>query len=109
VAITDWYLRSQKLWRALGWSTNATAPSQVTVTYSHGLLAGAQDLGLARDFTLALAAAGYGNPGGVASSEQIDDYRVTYADADSRMRVTDSMRDQLRAAYGRPAYVTSSN
>jgi hypothetical protein len=110
VADTTWLLRSQRLWRLYGWNTNPNAPTQVTVqTVAHGYLAGAQGLELARDYTFALAGAGYSNPsGGAVQSEQIDDYRVSYADADARMQVSPFMRDQLRAAYGSPAYVTSS-
>ena len=104
---TDWVLRSQRLWRLGGWSLNASAPSQVTVTdCAHGYPTGSQGLQLARDMCLALAAAGYGSPGGAVASEQIDDYRVTYAEADSRMQVTPGMRDMLRQQYGSPAYVT---
>lgn len=108
VAVTDWYLRSQRLWRSSGWINYLDRPTQIIVEdVAHGHLDGSQALQLARDYTLALAAAGYGNPGG-AASEQIDDYRVTYAEADSRMQVTAGMRDHLRAAYGTTAYVTSS-
>lgn len=105
VADTSWRLREQKLWRLNGWSLNSSYPSQATVTYTRGYLAGSQGLQLARGICLGLAMAGYGNPGG-ATSEAIDDYRVTYAEADARMQVTDSMRDQLVAAYGTTAYVT---
>jgi len=106
VAATDWYLRSQRLWRLGGWNTNSSAPTQVTVQgVAHGYLTGSQSLQAARDACLALAAAGYGNPQAV-SSEQIDDYRVSYADANARMQVTDAARDLLRETYGIPAYVT---
>lgn len=108
VAATDWYLRSQQLWRLNGWNTNSSAPTQVTVTCTHGYLDGDQALQLARDMTFALSAAAVPNPGGAIASEQIDDYRVTYADAKSRMQVTDSMRDQLRSTYGTTAYSTGS-
>jgi hypothetical protein len=108
VTVTDYLLRMQQLYRVLGWNSSSSAPTQVSVTYTHGYPAGAQGLQLARDICLALAGAGYGNPGGSAQSEQIDDYRVTYADADARIQVSASMRDQLRAAYGIPAYITSS-
>lgn len=109
VAVTDYVLRRQQLWRLGGWNTNSSAPAQVTAgDVVHGYPTGAQGLQLARDMTLALAAAGYGNPGGGVQSEAIDDYRVTYAEADGRMQVTDSMRDRLRDAYGTSAYVTSS-
>jgi hypothetical protein len=83
-------------------------PDLVTVTYTYGYLAGEPGLQLARDMTLALAGAGYGNPGGSVSSEAIDDYKVTYAEADGRMQVTDGMRDRLRSTYGTPAYVTGT-
>lgn len=106
-AYTDWLLRSQRLWRLGGWNLNAYAPTQVTVAdCAHGYPAGSQALQLARDMCLALAAASYGSPGGAVASEQIDDYRVTYAEADSRMQVTPGMRDMLRQQYGAPAYVT---
>lgn len=108
VAVTDWYLRDQQLWRLNGWNVNASAPTEISVVdLVHGYLDGAQALQLARGMVLGLAMAGYGNPGG-ATSEAIDDYRVTYAEADARMQVTDSMRDQLVAAYGVSAYVTTS-
>lgn len=106
-AYTDWYLRSQRLWRLDGWSLNASFPSQITVTYTHGYPDGAQGLQLARDYCLALAGSGYSNPSG-ATAEQIDDYRVAYAQTDARMQLTAEMRDRLRSEYGTPAYVTSS-
>lgn len=109
VAVTDWYLRSQRLWRLNGWNTNSSAPTQVTVQdVAHGHLDGAQALQPARSMVFGLAAVGYGNPSRVVS-ESIDDYRVTYAEADARMQVTESMRDQLQATYGVGAYVTGSS
>jgi hypothetical protein len=109
VADTAWKLRSQQLWRLAGWNTNASAPTQVTAVVVHGYLAGAQGLQLARDYTFSLAGAGYDpNLAAGVTSEAIDDYKVTYAEADARMQVTPYMRDQLRETYGIPAYVTSS-
>lgn len=107
VACTDYLVRNQQLWRLNGWNANASAPAQVTVEFTHGYPDGAQGLQLARDMTLALAAAGYGNPS-LVSAEQIDDYRVSYADAEARMQVTPGMRDMLRTAYGVTAYVTGA-
>jgi hypothetical protein len=107
VAVTDYLVRMQKLYRVVGWNSSASAPTQVSVTYTHGYPAGAQGLQLARDMCLGLAGAGYGNPS-AAQAEQIDDYRVTYAQADARIQVSDGMRDRLRATYGIPVYVTSS-
>lgn len=109
VADTTWLLRSQMLWRLYGWNCHSWAPTEVTVTYAHGYLAGAQCLQLARDYTLSLAAAGYGPElASAVTSEAIDDYKVTFAEADARMQVTPYMRDQLLAAYGAGAHVTSS-
>jgi hypothetical protein len=107
VAATDWYLRRQQLWRLNGWNVNASAPTQVTVTSTHGHLDGAQALEFGRGIVFGLAAGASSNPTG-AASEQIDDYRITYADAESRMHVTDGTRDLLRAEYGVNTYVTGS-
>lgn len=105
VVTTDFYLRSQRLWRLNGWNTNSSAPTQVTIEFDYGHLAGAQALEPARGDVLVLCAMAYGNPSG-ASAEQIDDYRISYAEADARMQVPDGMRDRLRATYGTTAYVT---
>lgn len=105
--ITDWALRSQMLWCSIGWMRSWVPPSQAVVTYAHGYLAGSQGLQLARDSTLALAKMGYANPTGV-TSEAIDDYKVTYAEADARMQMTSFMADAIAAQYGTGAYVTLS-
>jgi hypothetical protein len=108
VTTTDVLLRKQQLWRSGGWNTNSSQPTQVTATTVHGYVAGAQGLQLARDMAFGLGAAGWGRPDATVKSERIDDYQVTYAEADSRMQVTDSMRDQLLAKYANTAYVTLS-
>jgi len=107
VTITDWFLRSQRLYRASGWINSLSPPSQAVVTYAHGYVTGSQYLQLARDCTLSLAQLGYGNPTAV-TSESIDDYRVSYAEADARMQMTESMRGAIADAYGSLAYVTTS-
>lgn len=107
VAVTDWRLRNQRLWRLIGWVSALCEPSQVAVTYTHGYPAGSPYLQTARAMTLSLAQAGYGNPSAV-ESEAIDDYRVSYAEALARMELTEHMRAALVAAYGRPATVTTS-
>lgn len=106
-AITDWSIRQQRLYRSIGWMQRLDPPSQAVVQYAHGLVAGSQYLQLGRNMTLSLAAAGYGNPT-LVESEAIDDYRVTYAEALSRMELTEFMRAAIVNAYGRSAYVTSS-
>jgi len=109
VVATDWLLRQQKLWRLNGWNTNASAPTQVTVIdVAHGYLDGSQMLELARGYVFALCAMPYETGGAAVQSEQIDDYRVTYAQADAAMQVTPAMKDQLTQAYGTTAYVTGS-
>lgn len=106
-ACTDYLLRSQQLWRLYGWNVNSSAPTQVTVAFTHGYLDGDQALQPAVNDTLVLARMGWGNPSGV-TGESLDDYRVTYAEADARMQVTPPMRDALIAAYGTGAYVVGS-
>lgn len=105
-AITDFYLRRQMVWRAAGWMLSCDPPSQAVVTYTHGFPSGSQWLQLGRDHALTLARLGWGNPGG-ASSEAIDDYRVTYAEADARMQMTDYMAAAIADAYGATAYSTA--
>lgn len=105
--ITDWFLRSQMLWRSGGWMRSWSPPSQVTATWVSGYAPGSQWLQLGRDHTLSLARLGWGNPSG-ATSEAIDDYRISYAEADARMQVTDYMAAAIADAYGTSAYATSS-
>lgn len=105
--ITDWSLRRQKLWRAVGWLNTISPPSQITVTYAHGYLTGSQYLQLGKAMTLSLAKAPFTNPSG-ATSESIDDYRVSYAEADARMEMTEPMRATIADAYGRSTFVTDS-
>lgn len=106
-ALTDWRLVNQELWRYNGWLTRCDQPSQALVTYTHGYPAGSQYLQPARQFVLSLASVGYGNPG-QASSESIDDYKVTYAEAASRMEVAEFMAAAIANAYGISAYISTS-
>jgi len=105
VTITDWSFRNQKLWRANGWCNSTTTPTQNAVTYAHGHLTGSQWLQTAKGYTLSLGALGWGNPSG-ASRERIDDYEVSYAEADARMQMTKEMAESIAAEYGAGAYVT---
>lgn len=105
--ITDWALRRQMLWRAGGWMRSYSPPSQVTATWVSGYQSDSQFLQLAREMTLSLAKQAYGNPGG-ATSEAVDDYRVTYAEADARMQMSDYMTAAIADAYGASAHVTLS-
>jgi hypothetical protein len=105
-AVTDYAVQSRgRLWRSYGWrsalTTFPSSPSQVTVTYTHGLTSTDQRLQLARSAVLSLAAAALVNPAG-AVREQIDDYAVQYEAAASRMQLPDTFAALLRRRYGRP-------
>lgn len=110
-AVTDFYLRHQSLWRWAGWLgytyTAGYVPPQITVTYDHGHLMGSQALQLGRNYVLELARGGWGNPLG-QTSKAIDDYRVTYAEADARMVLPPAAEEAIADAYGTSAYVTVS-
>lgn len=106
-AVLDYYLRSQSLWRSTGWSGWSYVPPQLTVTYDHGHMAGSQALQLGRNYALELARGGWGNPLG-QTSKAIDDYRVTYAEADARMVLPPAAEEAIAAAYGTSAYVSVS-
>lgn len=110
VAITDWKLIRQKLWRLVGWLQSYAQPSQAVITYAHGNAPDSQYLQLGRGMALSLAQIGYGNTNPAVASVAIDDYKVTYAEALARMvdAVTPFMADRIRHAYGASAYVTSS-
>lgn len=107
-AVTDFtaQLSRGRLYRAYGWrsstSSGLSAPSTVTVTYTHGLASGDHRLQAARTYALALASVAYENPNG-ATSEQIDDYVVRYEAAATRLEAAPAMRAALRRLYGRPA------
>lgn len=112
-AVTDFYVRQQSLWRWAGWTGYTYnygygyVPPQITVTYTHGHAVGSQALQLARNYVLQLARGGWGNPLG-QTSKAIDDYRVTYAEADARMVLPPAAEEAIAAAYGTSAYVSVS-
>jgi len=103
--IEDYKLVRQRLWRKAGWAAQLSEPSRIEVTYLHGYDPDDRHLATARKVVLTLCAAGVGNPEQVRS-ESIDDYRVTYSEALSRMDVPELVRDELIRVYGRTAYVT---
>ncbi len=104
--VTDWVLDAPRgrLYRALGWRPSNLyphgAPSEVTVTYTHGYAPGDQRLELARAWVLSLATGAASNPLGVAR-EQIDDYAVQYAAVSARMEAAPGAVVALRRYYGR--------
>lgn len=104
--IADWspQFNRYRLYRPTGWRTSAlsypSAPSTVTVTYTHGYADGDQKLQLARSAVLAFAAQGYTNPTG-AMREQIGDYAIQFSDMTARMEATPSLIAALQKQYGR--------
>jgi hypothetical protein len=117
VAVTDFKLRSSKLWRAGGWS-DLGEPSEVEVTQKHGLPTVPADI---VDLVCRMAAAAlvaYRNGGGTgedlggrrAVQERIGDYSVQYAD-DGRiteLELPEHQRAQLRARFGGGVAVVKS-
>ena len=106
--VTDWRLRSERLWRAAGWS--GIEPSEVEVTYTHGLLSVPDDIIdlVCRAVAAALVAYRSEDGGtGLAAdkeitSERLGDWSVTYG-ADGRvteMELTQAWRDRLAARFG---------
>ncbi|MCY0961568.1 hypothetical protein [Streptomyces sp. H27-H5] len=109
VAVTDWRLRSQALWRAAGW-TGPDGPSEVEVTYTHGLPTVPADI---VDLVCRMAAAalvtfrsqddGTGLAADkIVTSERLGDWAVTYA-ADGRlteMELPQHWRERLAARFG---------
>lgn len=108
-AATDWLLRSERLWRARGW-TACDEPSEVSVTYTHGLLVVPADIVdlVCRMVTAALLAyRALGDGEALAAdksvtSERIGDYAVTYG-SDGRVTEMDLpqyWRERLQARFG---------
>ncbi|MBI0294500.1 hypothetical protein JBE04_08390 [Streptomyces sp. PRKS01-29] len=114
--VTDWRLRSGALWRACGWSSGCE-PSEVDVTYTHGLPVVPADI---VDLVCRIAAAalvayrseagGTGLAAQDVRAERIGDYSVTYGD-DGRiteMELPDYLRRRLAARFGGGAAVVRS-
>ncbi|MFD4527851.1 hypothetical protein ACFWP7_28755 [Streptomyces sp. NPDC058470] len=108
VAITDWRLRSQRLWRAVGW-TGCDGPSEVEVTQTHGLATVPSDIVdlVCRMVAGALKAQrseedGTGLATEVITSERIGDYAVTYGGDGrvSEMDLPQYWRERLEARFG---------
>jgi hypothetical protein len=97
-----WRRFGARLWRDQGWASCAPEPTTVVVTYTHGWAAGAQELELARGFTLAIAKLAYSNPSG-AVREAIGDYSVAYEAAAAALEASPHLKALLRRQYGRRA------
>ncbi|MER8262732.1 hypothetical protein ABT007_00890 [Streptomyces griseus] len=114
--VTDWRLTGGRLWRAAGW-TAAGGPSEVTVTYTHGLPTVPADI---VDLVCRIAAAallshraeddGTGIAAADIRSERIGDYAVTYGDDGliSETELPDYLRERLAARFGGGAELVRS-
>jgi hypothetical protein len=107
-AVTDWRLHSERLWRAAGWS--GCEPSDVDVTYTHGLLVVPSDIVDLVCRAVAAAVSAYrALADGEAlaadkavTSERLGDWAVTYASDGriSEMELTQHWRERLAARFG---------
>lgn len=107
-AVTDWRLVSGRLWRAGGWG--ACEPSEVSVTYTHGLLTVPADIvDLVCRMTAAALVAYRASTNGEnlaatreVTAERLGDWSVSYA-SDGRvstMELTERWRERLAARFG---------
>jgi len=113
---TDYVLRGSNLWRVgQPWQERGDIPSELVVTFTHGLAETPADI---VDLVCSLAGAalsamsdGYASHAGV-QYESIDDYRVGYetgADATaSVMELPERTRLSLRRRFGNPFMVAGS-
>lgn len=108
VTITDWRLRSDRLWRLRGW-TASDGPSEVEVTQTHGLPEVPDDIIDLVGRLVAGALASYRSEDGGASlgtqvvtSERIGDYAVTYGGDGlaTDMELPAYLRNRLAARFG---------
>jgi hypothetical protein len=114
--VTDYRLRSGRLWLARGWSYSY-APAEVTVTYTHGLPEVPADI---VDLVCRIAAAtliayrsqpdGEGLAAKDVRSERIGDYSVQYGDGGriTEVELPEYLREQLAARFGGGATVVRS-
>jgi hypothetical protein len=103
VAVTDYRLANDRLYRADGWQQDC-GPSLVTVTYTHGLATVPADIVdlVCRLAVQALLSYREGDPiGRAATSVRIGDYAVTYADTETgTMALSETQRKRLAARFG---------
>lgn len=89
-----------RLWRTDGGNFGGVLTA-VTVTYTHGWAAAADDLNTARAVTLQAASRAWDNPSAV-QSESVGDYATVYGiNPVGGIMLTEAEKRQLRSAYGR--------
>lgn len=112
-AVTDYKLASGAVWRELGWRAvgwgsygwrGRDQPTDVTVTYVHGLPAVPDDIVdmVCRLAGQALSQFRSGDPmARMVESERIGDYQVKYSGAESGiLSLSDAQRSRLAARFG---------
>lgn len=108
VLATDWRLRTDRLWRFGGW-TAAAGPSEVEVTYTHGLPVVPDDIidlvcrlvaGAIASYRAEDDGASLGTQ--VITSERIGDYAVTFGGDGlaTDMELPAYLRERLAARFG---------
>jgi hypothetical protein len=119
---TDYKVFGARLWSRNGWQANygyyggdwrpsygdswlGPEPGTIVVTNTHGYAPGSQELQLARNAVISLAAKAYSSPTPGVSSESIDDYTIQYAvssaAASSALDASPYLKSALRKQYGR--------
>jgi hypothetical protein len=116
-AVTDWRLRSNRLWRECGWQSDC-GPSEVEVVQTHGLAVVPSDIvDLVCQMTGTALADYRADPDGAAGlgaadirAERIGDYAVTYGSHGliTTMELPDYMRERLAARFGGGAVLLRS-
>lgn len=108
-AVADYRLRTADLWRRAGWQVVCGEPSEVGVTYTHGLAEVPADI---VDLVCRLAAQtlvawrssadGDGLAAGDVRHERIGDYSVTYGDDGgvTELELSDRLRRRLASRFG---------
>lgn len=108
-AVEDYRPLADAIWRRRGWRPVPWEPSEVEVTYTHGLPTVPADIVdlVSRMAATALVAwreslDGGGIAVGRVTQERIGDYSVSYADDGtlSEMELPETTRDRLRARFG---------
>ncbi|MGW4986319.1 hypothetical protein ACWEQ3_01530 [Streptomyces mirabilis] len=104
VAVHDFRLAGDRLFRACGWQDSEAAPSLITVTYTHGYASVPADVVdlVCRLAAQALLSYREGDPvQRAATSVRIGDYAVTYADSETgTMALSALQRKRLAARFG---------